>query len=167
MVEYEKWIKDELKENKVRVHKWGEFNDDETYYAYFESRRVYIPRPICSYSFLISLHEIGHLVKGNNKYGYIAEYEAEIWAISTASGKYQIKDRKYEMSSKVYVYETLLEDIVFRLLPIHEIQKQIIKWIGVSLFKIKKDAIAYCMKIRKEYQTLKELDSKYMLTQPY
>jgi hypothetical protein len=165
MVEYEKWIRNELKENKIRVHRWGEFNDDETYYAYFESRRVYIPRPICTYSLLIALHEIGHLVRGNHKYGYIAEYEAEMWAINTALKKYNIKNKKYETSSKVYVYENLLEDIVFRFLPLHKIQKRIIKWIGVSLHKIKKDVINFYGKIKKEYQILKEQVEKYSLPQ--
>jgi hypothetical protein len=165
MVEYEKWIKDELKENKVRVHRWGKFHEDETYYAYFDSRRVYIPRPECTYSLLIALHEIGHLVKGNHKYGYIAEYKAEMWAMDTALSKYRIKNKKYEISSKAYVYENLLEDIVFRLLPIHKIQKRIIKWIGVSPRKVKKDATAYCLRIRKEFQILKELDAEDMLSQ--
>lgn len=166
MVEYEKWIKDELKENKVRVHRWGEFNEDEIYYAYFDSRRVYIPHPKCTYSMLIALHEIGHLVRGNHKYGYIAEYEAEMWAMNTALKKYKIKNKKYEMSSKAYVYENLLEDIVFRSLPICKIQKRIIKWIGISPHKIKRDAREYYLRIKEELKMLKEPDVKHMLTQP-
>jgi hypothetical protein len=152
MVEYEKWIKDELKENKIRVHKWGEFNDNEIYYAYFESRRVYIPRPVCDYSMLIGLHEIGHLVRGNHIYGCIAEYEAEIWAINTAYKKYNIRNKEYELTGKDYIYNNLLEDIVFRLLPIEKIPKKIIKWVNKTPNIIKKDIITYYKEIGENYQ---------------
>jgi hypothetical protein len=163
MVEYEKWIKHELKIHKVRVHKWGKFNENETYYAYFNSRRVFIPIPECTYSLLIALHEIGHLVKGNHIYGYIAEYKAEMWAMSTALKKFKIKDIKYEISSKKYIYETLLEDIVFRLLPISKIHKSVIKWIGTTPNKIKKDAINLCSELKIEHKIQEKLEAEYII----
>jgi hypothetical protein len=147
MVEYEKWIKDELKENKVRVHRWGEFNENEIYYAYFDSRRVYIPRPKCSYSMLIALHEIGHLVKGNHIYGHVAEYEAEKWAINTAYKKYNIQDEAFELVGKEYIYNSLLEDITFRKFPIDKIQKRILKWINKTPDTVKTDVITYCIDV--------------------
>ena len=146
------WIKDELKLHSIRVHKWGKFDWDETYYAYFDSRRVYIPIPECTTSLFIALHEIGHIVKGERVYGYLAEYQAEQWALQRARIKYKIISKTYEDSARRYVYEHLLEDVVYRLLPIKKIQKKVIKWIGVTPEKIRKDALKLCRRLSKELQ---------------
>ena len=146
------WVKDELKLNNVRVHKWGKFDWDETYYAYFDSRRVYIPIPECKTSLFIALHEIGHIVKGERLYGYLAEYQAEQWAIQVARDKYNIISKTYENSARKYVYDHILEDVVYRLLPIKRIQKKVMKWIGVTPEKIQKDALKVCTRLSKELQ---------------
>jgi hypothetical protein len=143
MVEYEAFIKDELKKHKIRVHKWGKFNENETYWAYFNSRRVYIPVPECSYSLLLSLHEIGHLVMGNHIYGHIAEYKAEMWAIRTAFERFNIKNEEYESTGRNYIYENILEDIMVRKMEIDEISKPIMKWVKTTPTKIKKSIIKY------------------------
>jgi hypothetical protein len=163
---YVQWIRDELTEHDVRVHRWGEFNWEETYYAYFDSRRVFIPAPQCKYSMLIALHEVGHIVKGERLYAYLAEYQAEKWAISTGAKKYGIVSKKYESSARDYVYQHLLEDVVFRQLPLTKIKKNVLKWIGVTTRKIRKDALRLCAKIREEISTDLDLGVEAALSGP-
>lgn len=138
--EYVNWIKDELKLHKIRVHKWGKFSEHETYYAYFDSRRVYIPVPKCDFSFLVALHEIGHLVVGNDFYGHIAEYNAEEWALQTAKTKYGIISEEYEESGKNYVYEQLIEDIAYRFFNYSNLNLKIKRWINIPKKYIINDA---------------------------
>jgi hypothetical protein len=102
---------------------------------------------------LIALHEVGHIVKGERLYAYLAEYQAEKWAISTAATKYGIVSKKYEKSARDYVYQHLLEDVVFRQLPLSKIKKTVLKWIGVTIQKIRKDALRLCGRIRAEIAT--------------
>lgn len=138
---YKQWIVEQLDKHNVRVHRWRKFDWDETYYAYFDSRRVKIPIPECRYSLLIALHEIGHIVKGERTYGYLAEYHAEKWALHTAKSEYGITYKRYEQSAKVYVYTHLLEDIIIQHLPIKKIKPKVLKWIGVTIPKIERDVL--------------------------
>lgn len=163
---YIQWIRDELTEHDVRVHRWREFNWEETYWAYFDSRRVSIPVPQCKYSMLIALHEVGHIVKGERLYAYLAEYQAEKWAISTAANKYGFVSKKYESSARDYVYQHLLEDVVFRQLPLTKIKKNVLKWIGVTTQKIRKDALRLCARIRAEISTELDLEVETALSGP-
>jgi len=140
---YIQWIKNELNQYDIKVQKWGEFNDTSMYYAYFNTNRVYIPIPQCDYSFLVSLHEIGHIVTGNNILGHIAEFSAEKWAVSTAKKKYKITNDEFISVGKEYIYECLLEDIIYRLFDYNQIDKNIQKWIGKNKKDIKQDAIIY------------------------
>jgi len=147
------WIKNELKQHNVRVHRWGEFNndDDEIYYAYFNSRRVYIPIPKCDHSFLISLHELGHIVTGNDFYGHIAEYNAERWAINLAKKKYKIKNEEYEESAKDYVYEHLIEDIACRFFNYKLLDPKIKRWINVNKKDLFEDVNNFSIENKNKY----------------
>lgn len=140
---YIQWVKNELNQYNIKVQKWGEFNDTDMYYAYFNSNRVYIPIPQCDYSFLVSLHEIGHIVTGNNILGHIAEYTAEKWAVDVAKKKYKIINDEFITIGKDYIYENLLEDIVYRMFDYNQLDKNIQKWIGKSKRDIKYDSINY------------------------
>jgi hypothetical protein len=161
---YIDWVKSELKRHDVRVHRWRKFNWEETYFAYFDSRRVSIPIPECKYSLLIALHEIGHIVKGERLYAYLAEYQAEKWAMETAQSKYGITYKKYENSAKEYVYQHLLEDVVFRMLPLNKIQRKVLKWIGVTIPKIRRDALKVCNRVRRELAMDEDLEVVASLT---
>jgi hypothetical protein len=146
--QYVSWIKDELKGNKIKVHKWGKFSQDETYYAYFDSRKVYIPVPECEVSFLVSLHEIGHIVLGNSFYGHIAEYNAERWAIHRAKVRYGMISEEFEKSGKNYVYEQLIEDIVYRSFDHKQLDPNIKRWLKVPQKLIVRDAEELYMDIK-------------------
>jgi hypothetical protein len=138
--QYLSWVKDELKQHNIRVHRWGEFKEDEIYYAYFDTRRVYIPVPKCDYSFLVSLHEIGHIVSGDSFYGHIAEYNAERWAIHRAKVNYGIISQSFEESGKEYIYENLIEDMVFREFNYEQLDPNIKRWIKVPKKTTLRDA---------------------------
>jgi hypothetical protein len=160
---YIKWIKDELKKYNVRVHRWGEFIDDEIFYAYFDSRRVYIPIPECDYSFTLALHEIGHILLGNNKYGHIAEYNAEIWCLELAKEKYNIYDEEYELTAKEYVYEEILKDIIYQCLPPTKINPQILKWLETNPKTIKSDAQDFYLKVKDELRKPHRQNIEFLL----
>ncbi len=137
---YKRWVTEQLDKHGIKVHRWCKFDWDETYYAYFDSRRVKIPIPECTTSLLIALHEIGHIVRGDRMYTYLSEYHAEQWAINTAKSAYNIQSKKYEQSAKIYVYNHLLDDVAYRHLNPNRVRAAILKWIGVTVNKLQSDA---------------------------
>lgn len=130
----------------ITVRKWLPYNDlrssqrDVVYEAYFDAHQVSIPIPIDRYSFYVCMHEIGHLVCGDRKYGYVMEYVAECWALKKCE-KYGYYTKQTERLAKQYVYRTLLEDTVFRVHPIDKIRSDILEWIGRTAKQTHRDSI--------------------------
>ena len=161
--EYVYWVKDELKKNRIRVQRWGKFSPHEIYYAYFQSRRVYIPIPECDFSFMVSLHEIGHIVSGDSFYGHIAEYNAERWAIHRAKVKYGIINESFEESGKDYIYEQLIEDIIFRSFDYKKLDPNIKRWLKIPQKTILRDARQLYLNIKNTIIPSKHKQIEYSL----
>ena len=138
----------------ITVRKWMPYNDRRSsfrnvvYQAYFDAHQVSIPVPIDRYSFYVCMHEIGHLVCGDRMHGYNMEYVAEQWALRKCI-QYGYYTKAIEHGAKKYVYQAMLEDIVFRVMKIQRIRADVVDWIGASTPKIRRDAIKYARKILK------------------
>jgi len=130
----------------ITVRKWLPYTDlissqrDVVYEAYFDAHQVSIPIPIDRYSFYVCMHEIGHLVCGDRRFGYVMEYVAERWALKKCE-KYGYYTKQTERLAKQYVYYTLLEDTVFRVHPIDKIRQDILEWIGRTPKQVHRDSI--------------------------
>lgn len=145
-----------LDRHGISVRKWMPYNDRRSsfrnvvYEAYFDAHQVSIPIPIDRYSFYVCMHEIGHLVRGDRKYGYVMEYVAEQWALDRCI-KYGYFTKEIESKAKRYVYHAMLEDIVFRLLDPDKVREDILHWTGYSRKKLRSDAVRLakrCLKKR-------------------
>ena len=87
-------------QHKIKIEKT--FDDDEGR-ANIKDRIIYIPKRIKSfYSFMIALHEIGHIVTGKQKYIFYGEYLAERYAIDIAQ-QYNINPKSYFDNAKYYI----------------------------------------------------------------
>jgi len=96
-----------------------------------------------------ALHEIGHVVKGDRHWLYLAEYHAEQYAIDKGM---QLGLPKISLHIKLahkYVLDNLLEDVLFRNLNPNAVRREVRAWLGVTPTKIKKLALARARKILK------------------
>ena len=156
---YLHWTKEQLALTKTKVHKWKIWDsDDGNYEAFIESRRVIIPFPIDDWSFLVTLHEIGHISTGERLYSYLMEYNAERWAIRRAKEKYNVICPKYENDARNYVKNHLIENLVFSELSIEKVKPYVLEWlqetpssIAKQILKMSKKGLLDDFKINKKY----------------
>jgi hypothetical protein len=137
MKPYEDWLREQLKLTKVRVRRWKDWDPYTVYEAFIDARSVIIPKPVCDWSFLVALHEIGHISTGERLYGYLQEYNAEQWAIKRAK-TYGIESKSYVADAKRYVRKHLLEDLAYTTLPLEKVSKRVLEWLGDDIEKLKK-----------------------------
>lgn len=128
---YTNWIKEQLKITNVKVKKWVEWNPDSNVYeAFYEQRKVIIPRPVDDWSFLVALHEIGHISTGDRVRAYLSEYNAEKWAIRRAKESYNVQCLDYEEDAKNYVRNHLISDLLFTDLQLNKVKPYVLAWLG-------------------------------------
>lgn len=128
---YKKWLKEQLAITKTKVHRWFDWDPDaDVYQAYMESRRVAIPTPECDWSFLVCLHEIGHVSTGYRLDSYLMEYNAEKWAIKRAQTAYNVYSEEYVDDAKAYVKMHLVENLLFSELKIHKVKPYVLDWLN-------------------------------------
>lgn len=137
---YTTWIKDELSITKTKVKKWILWNglEDSIYEAYFDTRSVVIPIPVCSFSFLVALHEIGHISTGDRNTNYLREYNAERWAIKRAK-EYNVSNAGYVKDAKKYVRAHIVHDVIHNSLDIQKIKPYVLEWIKTTHISIGKE----------------------------
>jgi len=127
---YTRYVKEQLATTNTRVRRWLDWDPDGVgYEAYYDTRRVSIPKPVCDWSFLVCLHEIGHISTGDRQYGYLAEYNAEKWAIKRAYKQYDIAHYLYELDAKEYVKAHVNDDIKHHKLGLYDIKPYVLSWI--------------------------------------
>lgn len=126
------WFREQLKCTNIKVHKWSEWNDVETYEAFISSRRVHVPIPINEWSFLVALHELGHISTGERLYSYLQEYNAEKWAMRRAKTVYNIDCPDYEIDAKEYVYNHLIQDLLESDLTLKKVKSYVKEWLEVT-----------------------------------
>ena len=148
---YYPYIRKLLTRHNIKVKKWVKFDEGsgQVFHTEIEERRVLLPIPVCSESAYICLHEIGHVVKGDRHWLYLAEYHAEQYAIDKGM---QLGLPKISMHIKLahkYVLENLLEDVLFKNLNPNAVRREVRAWLGVTPTKIKKLALAKARKILK------------------
>ena len=137
-MEYEKFVKEQLKLTKTKVHRWIEWDPEcDRYEAFVAARRVVIPKPVCDWSFLVALHEIGHVSTGERLHSYLQEYNAERWAIRRAKQAYGIVCPDYEIDAKTYVKKHLIENLIFSELSLQSVKPYVLEWLGESQDSIK------------------------------
>lgn len=129
---YEKYIRDQLKITNTRVRKWVEWNPHHnfTYEAYLDSRSVVIPKPVCAWSFLIGLHEIGHISTGRRKWSYLMEYNAEMWAIKKAAQLCDLHCPEYETDARLYVRQHVISNLVYSNMEFKDIKPYVLEWLN-------------------------------------
>ena len=125
------WVREQLNTVGCKVVKWKPWSRDDSYFAYFSERRVILPVPECEYSFLVCLHEIGHVSSGDRSHTYLHEYNAERWCISRAK-QYGIESKRYNAGAKRYVRMHIYQNVVRDQLDIAKIKPYVLKWIGTS-----------------------------------
>lgn len=129
--QYRKLIKDQLNIVNARVKRWVDWDpDSDIYEAFWEDRKVIIPKPVDNWSFLVALHELGHISTGDRYWSYLCEYNAERWAIRRANEAYGITCQEYEEDAKLYVKKHLIENLIFRHLRVEKIKPYVLEWIG-------------------------------------
>ena len=133
---YSSYVREQLKITKTQVRRWKDWNPDDVYQAFYEARQVIIPKPVCDWSFLVALHEIGHISTGPRLYSHLAEYNAEQWALKRASSVYDVVCPAYEEDAKIYVTNHLLTDVVCFGYSIHKIKPYVLKWLGITSTKL-------------------------------
>lgn len=109
---YLKWVRTELALSRITVRKWLEWGDfdDQLFEAFHETRQVILPIPVCDWSFLVCLHEIGHINVRERRYNYLEEYRAEKWAIARGL-KYGVYSSAYVSDAKRYVLNHVVTDL--------------------------------------------------------
>lgn len=127
------YVRNELEITNTRVKKWADWNpESDVYEAFYEQRSVIIPIPVCDWSFLVCLHEIGHISTGDRVFGYLREYNAEQWAIKKAKQSYNIVCDEYVEDAKVYVKGHLLANLIHDGLELEKIRPYVLDWLGES-----------------------------------
>jgi len=124
------YLREQLSEVRVRVRQWIPWNGDYVYESFRETRQVVIPIPEDSWSFLVALHEIGHISQGERCDAYLDEYNAERWAIKRAGQRYGIVNLDYELDARHYVVNTIITDCLHRGLDPNKIRPYVLDWIG-------------------------------------
>jgi hypothetical protein len=140
---YREWLKSELKITNTKVRKWLKWipEGDNGYQAFIESRQVNIPIPECEWSFMVGLHEIGHVSTGYRVHSYLMEYNAEQWAIKRAKQTYNIESAEYIQDAKDYVKDHLLENLLFSDLKIDKVKPYVLEWIGETKLSMSQQII--------------------------
>ena len=128
--EYTKRVREQLKLTNTRVRKWMDWCDDDIYEAFSETRQVVIPKPIDDWSFLVALHEIGHISTGERQYSYLQEYNAEKWAIKRAKEHYGIENPEYVEDAKIYVKNHLISNVIQNRLQVSKVKSYVLDWVG-------------------------------------
>lgn len=138
------YIRQQLDLTNVRVRKWLPWDLEETVYeAFIEQRQVILPIPVCEWSFLVGLHEIGHVSTGERRFSYLQEYNAERWAIKRAKQVYQIECLEYEKDAKRQVWMHIVQNYLFYCLELNQIKPYVLDWIGATLDQVVSDAKVY------------------------
>jgi len=128
---YKKLVKQQLVVTKTRVAQWIDWNpDSDAYEAYMDTRRVVIPKPVCDWSFLVCLHEIGHISTGERLYSYLEEYNAEKWAIKRAYDIAGIVCEEYIEDAKLYVKRHLITNLLQNDLKLDKVKPYVLDWMG-------------------------------------
>lgn len=139
---YKKWLQQELKITNTRVKKWIDWDPDgNSYEAFIEDRKVIIPKPIDDWSFLVALHELGHISTGDRLHSYLSEYNAEKWAIRRAKESYQVECLEYVEDAKIYVKNHLIENLVFTELALEKVKPYVLEWLGETRDSILKHVL--------------------------
>jgi hypothetical protein len=126
-------LREQLKLTNTRVRKWVKWNPDSCEYeAFFHTRQVVVPVPDCEWSFLVGLHEIGHISTGPRLFTYLSEYNAEKWAIRRAKEQYGIVNEEYIQDAKNYVCNHLVNDLLQSYLSLDNVKPYVLDWIGLS-----------------------------------
>ena len=126
------------------MRKWLPWDETELgYEAFIDRRQVTLPIPTCSWSFMVCLHEIGHVSVGDRVYGHLAEYAAEQWAIKRAAESYGIVDLDYIKDAKQYVWMHIISDVFHRNLQVSKIKPYVLKWVGATPKHVDLDVKVY------------------------
>lgn len=132
------WVREQLDITNTRVRKWVDWDpESEVYEAHFDDRSVVIPIPICDWSFLVALHEIGHISTGDRIHSYLREYNTERWAIKRAKDAYGIANDEYDVDARAYVKTHLIEDLQCTSLKLNKVKPYVLDWIGETVDTIK------------------------------
>lgn len=133
MEEFKRLIQKETQKRSIRISKWitNPIEYQHVYEACYETRTIRIPLPIDEYHFIVCLHEIGHLVKGDRKYSYLAEYHAERWAIERAK-KYGVVSAEYEASAKEYILRHIITNTISSDLRVNKIRKEVLAYLNMT-----------------------------------
>lgn len=136
--EYLKRVREQLQITNTKVRKWVDWDDDYIYEAFSETRYVIIPKPTDEWSFLVALHEIGHISTGERRHSYLQEYNAEKWAIKRAKEHYGIENPEYIEDAKIYVKKHLITNLLQTDLKLEKVKTYVLEWIGETHESIKK-----------------------------
>lgn len=157
-MDYKKLVKQQLEVTNARVAKWVDWDpDSDIYEAHMDSRRVVIPKPVCDWSFLVCLHEIGHISTGERLYSYLEEYNAEKWAIRRAKNIANIVCPEYEEDARSYVKHHLVGNLIHTDLKLPKVKPYVLQWLGETEHSIMcavLDQVAFLLGV-----TRNELDS--------
>ena len=126
-----------LNKHDIRVKKWFKSLNAARYYAYQDTKTVGIPLPNSRLAFLICLHEIGHIVEGEKKFGFYNEYVAEMFVITEAA-KWEVDTISYERNAKQYVKKFLVNDWNRGRINIDNINFDVEMWLELDYNKMKK-----------------------------
>lgn len=131
---YYEWLRNELKVVNCKVARWLPWNPESSdYFADIDSRRVTIPIPVCEWSFLVALHELGHVSTGFRLRHYLMEYNAEKWAIKRAKEKYGIHSEEYIQDAKSYVQWHLDHELECTELTMDKVKPYVLDWINAPV----------------------------------
>lgn len=138
------WVREQLSETNSAVRRWIEWDPDlDVYEAFYDARQVTIPIPVCDWSFLVCLHEIGHISTGDRRYSYLAEYNAETWAMRRAQQRYAVWNDDYLLDSKAYVHHHLVQNVLYSSLEVGKVKHHVLDWLGISAEQVLEDARQY------------------------
>lgn len=137
------YLREQLELTKVKVHKWLPWDDETVYEAFIEKRRVILPIPTCQWSFMVGLHEIGHVSTGERQYTYLQEYNAEKWAIARAKQHYGIVYPEYEKDARRQVWLHIVQNHLYYDLSLEKIKPYVLDWIGATVDQVALDAKVY------------------------
>lgn len=122
-------LKQQLSRINCKIKMWLPYDEGQTYYAYFDTRSVIIPVPLCDYSYMVGLHEIGHISEGERQYSYLQEYRADVWSIKTAKQTLNVESVQYVLEAKAYVLEHLIYNIAHQGLKIEKVKPYVLEWL--------------------------------------
>lgn len=132
---YYKWFRNELNLTNCKVAKWLVWDPDNgDYFADIDSRRVTVPIPVCDWSFLVALHELGHVSTGFRLRHYLMEYNAERWAIKRAKESYGVYSEEYVQEAKSYVKWHLDCELKHTELTIDKVKPYVLEWIEEDVY---------------------------------